>query len=202
MYWVYQTKVYSYRRKHVQARLVTHPIHALSHEDCGYGFRGPKQLAPYGVDLRLTYCVDPKHPHPDNYFESFGFTLYSGRLVTLMASFGVKAEYFPVTVVDKAGTVQPHLEYYVFHSLEGVLDAMDEERSGWIGDGEAGVSRLVLRYGTFDRRPVFRCNHIYVSLMRDDLKQEISRQGITGLAFLDPERYRSGVYGLSPGFDD
>jgi hypothetical protein len=38
--------------------------------------------------------------------------------------------------------------------------------------------------------------------MRDDLRQEIRRQRITGFAFLAPERYRSGHYGVALAFGD
>jgi hypothetical protein len=160
------------------------------------------QNEPYGIDLALTYQINPKHPHPDNYLDSFGFSLYSKRLVELMQSFGVRSEVFPATLVDKQGNVQSHLQYYVFHLLEGVLPAMDEEQSGWTGDHDIGIPRLVLDYGKFEHRPIFKCNHIYVHLMRDDLKQEIQRQGITGFGFLAPGRYRSGSFGLAPDFND
>jgi len=79
---------------------------------------------------------------------------------------------------------------------------MDEEQSEWMGDCDVGIPRLVLDCSKFEHRPVFLCNHIYVPLMRDDLKQAIQCQRITGFGFLKPERYRSGSYGFPPDFDD
>jgi hypothetical protein len=117
-------------------------------------------------------------------------------------SFDVRAEVFPVTMVDRQGALLPELRYYVFHNLEGVREAMDEGQSEWIGDHDVGFPRLVLKDAGFEHRPLFKCNHIYVSLMRDDLKQEIRRQGMTGFAFLAPERYRSGQYGVALAFED
>lgn len=202
MYWLYRTHVYTWRNQYVQAQLITPPTHPWGEEDCGYGFRSPRQNEPYGVELLLTYQVDPRHPRPDNYYESAGFSLYSEQLVDLMRSFGVRAEVFPVIMVDEEANTLPDLRYFIFHSLEGVLDAMDEEQSGWTGNRQMGIPRLVLDDAKFKHRPLFKCNHIYVQLMRDDLKQAIQRQGITGFDFLAPERYRSGSYRFPPDFDD
>lgn len=202
MYWVYQKRIRYWRNQCVQAKLVQPRPKTLRERYGALGFRDPMQDEPYGVDLVLTYQINPKHPHPDNYFESNGFTLHSKRLVDLMQSFDVKAEVFPVKMVDRDGNAQPGLEYFVFHSFEGVLEAMDEELSEWTGDGDVGIPRLVLDETKFQHRPIFLCNHIYIPLMRHDLKQEIQRQGITGFAFLAPEQYRSGSYGFPPEFDD
>jgi hypothetical protein len=38
--------------------------------------------------------------------------------------------------------------------------------------------------------------------MRGDVKQEIQAQGITGFGFLSPDRYRSGIYGFAPDYDE
>lgn len=202
MYWVYRTRVYEWRSEIVQAKLISPPTHQLVDRHSVGGLHSPHQDEPYGVELDLVYRVNTKHLSPDNYLDSFGFSLYSERLVHLLSSFGVSSEVFPVTMVDTLGSVQHHLRYFVFHSLEGVLDAMDEEKSEWAGDHDLGIPRLVLNSESFEHRPIFLCNHIYVPLMRDDLKQEIRRQGITGFAFLAPERYRSGSYGFPPDFDD
>ena len=202
MYWVYQKRIYYWRNQCVQAKLVQPQPKTLREQYGALGFRDPMQDELYGVNLALTYQVNPKHPHPDNYFESAGFTLFSKRLVDLVQSFEVKAEVLPVAVVDKEGRAQSDLEYFVFHSLEGVLEAMDEEKSGWTGDHDTGIPRLVLDYASFEHRPIFLCNHIYVPLMRNDLKQAIEREQITGFGFLKAERYHSGSYGFPPDFDD
>jgi hypothetical protein len=201
MYWAYHTEVTYWRRQMVQARLVTPPPNPLSLQDCGFGFKSPQQAAPYGVDLRLIYRIRPRHPRPDNHLESFGFDLFSERLVALMAAFGVRHEAFPATLVDPEGVALPE-PYFVFHALEPVIDAMDHAASGWTGDRRAGVARVVLAEGTFEPRPLFVLDHLYLNMMRDDLKQEIRRQGITGFRFLDPTRYRSGSYGLPPEYTD
>ena len=94
-----------------------------------------------------------------------------------------------------------NLKYYVFHLLEGVLNCMDEEKSKWTGDFDIGIPGLVLNYGQFEQRPMFWCNHIYVPLMRDDVKNEFQKQQITGFEFLEPERYCCGEYGPPPDFE-
>ena len=203
MYWLYNHKVFAWRNQYVQAKLITKPTHErILHVDCGFGFKSLIQNEPYGVDLKLTYQVNPKHPHPDQYFETHSFTLYSERLLNLLKDFGVKFELFPVTMVDKNGQELSHLHYSVFHSLEGLIDAMDDVASEWQGDTKIGVPRLVLDYNKFEPRPLFVCDKVYCRLMRDDLKQEIRRQGITGFEFLSPEKFRSGKYGSVATYED
>ncbi len=202
VYWVYQTRSFSVGRRIVQARLLSPPIEQWLHPGSPGGIRSPLQDEPYEVVPDLVYRVNPKDPAPDNYAESVGFQLYSRRLIELLTSFGVRFEAFPVTMVDRKKTVQRHLEYFVFHQLEGVLDAMAEERSGWMGDYDLGVPRLVLDHSRFEHRPIFVCNHVFVPLMRDDLRQAIQSEGMTGFAFLEPGRYRSGVYGFPPDPED
>ena len=202
MYWVYRTHIFTWRNQYVQAKLISPPARSLIEQYGKYGVRSGLQEEPYGVEPRLVFQIDPRHPHPDYYFQSANFPLFSERLVVLMQSFSVKAETFPVTLVDKQGNEQPDLKYFVFHSLEGVLDAMDKEASQWTGNYDVGIPRLVLDYTKFEHRPLFKCNHVYVPLMRDDLKQEIQRRGITGFAFLSPERYHCGSYGFAPDFDE
>lgn len=202
MYWVYQTHILTWRNQYVQAKLISPPAKALRELYGPAGYRSGLQDEPYGAELDLTFQVDPRHPHPDNYFQSASFNLFSERLVQLMTNFGVKAEVFPVKLVDKRGESLPDLQYFVFHSLEGVLDAMDEEKSEWTGDHDRGIPRLVLDYDKFEHRPIFKCNHIYVPLMRDDVKKAILAEGMTGFAFLAPERYRTGSFGPTPEFGD
>lgn len=195
MYWVYQTHIFTYRNQYVQAKLVDPSPKLLKGVFGEGGFRSPMQVESYGDGLRLTYQVNPNFPHPDNYFESGGFSLFSKRLANLMQVFDVKAEYFPAIMVDRKGNILPDLDYVVFHLLEGIIPAMDDLQSGWTGSREVGVQRLVLDYSKFSHRPLFICASVYLSLMHDDLKQAIQRQGITGFAFLEPEKYSSGVHG-------
>ena len=207
MYWCHQRKRSTWRNQIVQAELVTPVPKKVGKGECGFGFAYPKQDQPYGVDLKLTYRVNPKHSHPDNYAESHGFDLYSARLIEVMQRFGVKFEAFPVTMVDAAGTVLPELQYFVFHALEGRIDAMDQTKSEWQGDIRLGVSHLVLDDTKFEHRPLFTCAHVNVPLMRDDLKQEINRLNISGFGFLSPEKYCSGRDGgyklrITPPYDE
>ena len=202
MYWIYQTHIYVWHNNYVQAKLIKPHPHSLVNNYGQFGFKNPMQDEIYGVDLQLTYQINQKHPHPDNYFENAGFKLYSEKLVKVMQSYRVKAEYFSVFMVDDQGISLLDLSYSVFHSLEGILAAMDEEKSGWIGNHDVGIPNLVLDYTKFQHRPMFLCNHIYLPLMRDDLKQEIEHQGITGFDFIKPERYNSGSYGQILDFDE
>ncbi len=198
-YWVYRTHVNTWRGQPVQAMLVTPSLDELKQI---HGLSSPMQDRPYDAEVQWTFRINPAHPYPDNYGDNTGFTLYSQRLVRVMRSFEVKAEYFPATLVDVQGHPQTHLDYSVFHSLEGVQPAMDEAQSGWTGDYRVGISRLVLDYSKFEHRPLFICNHIYVPLIRDDVKQAIQQQGISGFDFCRLERYTTGNYGMVLDFDE
>ena len=201
-YWIYRTKVLTWRNQYVQARLMSPAPRALAERYKPYGFRSALQDEPYGAALQIVYQVDRRHPHPDNYFENTSFTLFSDRLVELMRSYNVLAEVFPIGIVDRRGQPLPELRYSVFHSLEGLQDAIDPTASGWTGDRDVGIRSIVLKEAGFERRPIFRCEHVYLPLMRDDLKQEIQRRRISGFVFLPLERYQSGTYGPVPEFED
>jgi hypothetical protein len=201
-YWIYQKNIYSWRNLPVQAKLIAPPAKELTVLYGQHGFRSPLQPEPYNVDLRLTYRINSRHIQPDNYFENAGFNLYADQLAHLLDDFGVKAEVFPVRLLDENDTVLTHLPYLVYHVLEGVLNAMDREASGWLDDDSASVARLVLADGAFERRPVFTCAGVYVNLMRDDVRQAILDAGLSGFRWLDPADYRSGQYGLAPQFEE
>ena len=201
-YWVYRTKSYVYEKTIVQAQLIDPDSHSLSSDYSNKGFRSPRQNEPYSFDLKVVYKVRKNWLQPDNYAESYGFNLYSKRLVDLINEFGVKNETFPAKMVDEDGTGLKGLNYFVFHSLEGVQNAMDEQKSGWTGDWHVGIPTLILDYNQFEHRPIILVDKIYVPLMRDDLKKEIERREITGFGFLSPERYKSGSYGFPPDFED
>lgn len=120
------------------------------------GLKSPFQGEPYGVDLRPVYQVNPKWRHPDNYCDSFGFSLFSRRLLDLMREFGVKHESFLAMMTDKAGNYLFSLEYYVCHFL-GIM---------------------------FEHGPLMVDNKTYKLLMRNDLMEQILQRGISGFEFL------------------
>jgi hypothetical protein len=109
-----------------------------------------------------------------------------------MQEYEVRFECFPVTMVDKSGTALPDLDYYIFHSLEGIIDALDKEASEWQGSSLIGVPRVVLDHTKFEHRPMFVCADVFVDLVRDDLKREIEKRGMSGFEFFRPEEYPTG----------
>jgi hypothetical protein len=194
MYWIYRTQIVEIKGEIVQAQLVDPAPRDLLHTYKAFGFQDPMQNQPYGIDLELVFQVDPDHPKYDNYYQGAGFQLYSKRLITLMESCFVNAEIFPAKVVDKNHKELKEFDYYVFHSLEGIQPAMDELCSGWTGDHDIGIPILVLDYSKFEQRPIFICNHVYVPLMRDNLKILIEDAGITGFDFQPIDRFKSGSF--------
>jgi hypothetical protein len=196
MYWVYEVQTFTWRNQLVHAQLETPPPQRAHKGDCGYGFPSPLQDAPYGINLDFTFTVNPKHPHPDNYANGTGFTLFSDRLIQVMRNYQVNFESFPVRMVDQNNRELQDLHYAIFHSLEGKKDAMDKEKSGWQGNPRIGIPRLVLDYDIFDQRPLFICDTLYIKLIRDDLKKAIEQKLITGFSFIEPEKFHSGKYGV------
>lgn len=193
MYWVYRSKTYMWHNQYVMAQIVEPPT---QNKKMPYGIQSPLQLHPYETSPHLTFHINPKHPHPDFYSSGSGFRLFSKRLVDLMSEYEVRFESFPVTMVNKDGQIQQDLDHYIFHSLEGLIDAMDKEASGWQGSAGIGVPRLILDPARFEHRPIFICADVYVDLMRDDLRQEIDKRNMTGFEFFKPEDFTTGRYGV------
>lgn len=193
-YWIYRTKKAYINDEPVQAQLIKPIPKDLTKIYEGSSFSDPMQFDPYGVDLDLTFQINPDFPIMDNLYQGAGFRLYSQELIDIMNEFGVKSEVLPVKIVGLEGKVVTDFSHQLFHSLEGVQPAMDEEKSDWTGDFHTGVPKLVLDFSKFDNRPLLICNNIYVPLMRDDLKQAIEEKGITGFEFQDPADYKSGKF--------
>ncbi len=205
-YWICRTRIYLHGKSEIVAKLMTPTGRDERQYYCGEGedrvfIQSPRQTKPYGVDLKLTFMVNPKHRLVDNYATYTGFSLFSKRLVDLVREFGVKFETFPVRMVDKGENELKDMEYYVFHLLEPNLDAMDKQKSKWV-DFDKGIPILVLDLDNFEHRPMFVCNDVFLTLMRDDLRNEISRRGITGFSFLDPALYQSGEFGFAEDYGD
>jgi len=137
--------------------------------------------------------VHRDQPRPDALADGYGFSLYSRRLVNLLGAFNIAADVFPVQMVDEDHRPLAELEYSVFHLVEPIVDAMDDEKSGWV-DFDAGLPRLVLKDGGFEERSILMCDRSWIQLMRDDLHQKIKQLGITGFEFINPLDYRIGPY--------
>lgn len=203
MYWICTTRIFVQDGREVAATLVDPTTRYLNQQ---YGTTNLTKIAQNDLStkdtLTFTFVVDPNLQFPDNFFSTSGFSLYSDRLVRLLRSFGARQHVFDARLVDAQENWIKEPTYYVCELDEDVLDAMDSEASDWNGDWDRGIPRLILDETKFDNRPLFVCNHVFVTLMRDDLKKAIQESGITGFAFLDPVRYRSGEYGFPPDFDD
>ena len=153
------------------------------------------QYHPYEVKPCYTFQIDSRpREFVDHYASDVGFDLYSARLIELMEAFGVKFEHFPAKLVDEKGRPLSEPRYYIFHSLEDVLDAMDKEKSEWPDNWRDGVPRLVLDYDRFEHRPLFVCKDVATRLMRNDLKETVKAQNITGFWFRRLEDYKSGKH--------
>jgi len=198
-YWVYRTRTFVWRRREIRAGLVSPTVDELKRYNT---FVGALQDPPFGVEAQWVFSVPPAPHLPDNLRGGPGFLLNSQRLVRVMQSFGAAAEYFPATLVNRHGRPQTDFDYAVFHLVEGTQPAMDEVESGWTGERATGIPRLVLDLASFEQRPIFVCDHIYVTLIRDDVKRAIQAQGLTGFEFCRPERFSTGRYGLTLEFEE
>jgi hypothetical protein len=168
------------------------------------GIRSPLMMEPYGVDLKIGFKTHDEWEHPDNYPTFAGFQVYSERLVNLMYEFDVKFEAFPVALFNQEGEKLEDLKYYIFHHLEGNLDAINLGKSESFTDkyGDTKYKKVVLDYSKFEPRPLFFMNGIYTSVMREDVRQAIKDRGMTGFGFLDLDKYDVSEYGLMMDYDD
>lgn len=164
-----------------------------------FAIRSATQPEPYGYeDFTQEFVVNPKWKMSD--YQSAGdFLLITPKLEQVFRDFGVKFESFPATFVDKLGN-SLSCNYKIFHLIEGFIDAMDFQKSGWKGDRKGGVKGIFFDANKFEHRPMFVLKYIYSRVMRDDLRREIIKQGLTGFAFLPTEKYVSGSYGFAPNF--
>ncbi|MDD3648442.1 MAG: DUF4274 domain-containing protein [Candidatus Dojkabacteria bacterium] len=202
-YWLYGSEFLSYKNAYVQARLIsttkTVTKDGISSFSYGSGknailLRSPLQEEPYAGDPKLVYEVNPKHPRPDNYKDSHGFTLYSKRLIDLMREFKVDSEYFPVKIVDREGNVLVDYDYYVFHPLMKTIDALDNAKTKWSGDRYEKHNGIYLDMSKLkDRPPLFLLADMYRPFMRNDLKEAIRKRGIAGFRFLHPIRHKGEI---------
>lgn len=203
MYWIYTTRIAVQGGREVAATLVDPTTRHLNEQ---YGTTNLAKIVQHDLSakdtLTFTFVADPNLQFPDNFFSPSGFSLYSDKLVRLLRSFGINQRVFDARLMDTQGNWIKELKYYVCELADAVLDAIDAKASCWNGDWDRGIPRLVLDETKIDDRPLFVCDRVFVTLMRDDLKKAVQESGITGFAFLDPARYRSGDYGFPPDFDD
>ena len=191
-YFVYQTNIYTSGGGIRQAKLLSKMPEIKS----------PMQDEPFGVNFELTYQINPRFTPPDNYVGSHGFTLYSKRLIDLMEKYDTKFEKFPVKMVDKSKKELLGLEYFAFHLLEGVQDGIDEKASSFDKDNRPRIKKLILDYSKFDQKPLVLLDKVYIPLMREDLKDEIAKNQITGFGFLSVDKYIMNEFGFPPNFED
>jgi len=164
--------------------------------------KDPMQNEPYGLNFELTYQINPRFTPPDNYVDSHGFTLYSNRLIDLMEKYSVKFEKFPVKMVDKSEKELSGLEYFIFHFLEDLQDGIDEKASSFNKYNMPRIKKLILDYSKFDHRPLVLLDKVYIPLMREDLKDEIVKNQITGFGFLSVDKYIMNEFGFHPNFEN
>ena len=76
----------------------------------------------------LTFSIHGAAPRIDNYFTGNQFTLYSEKLIALLAQTGIQYETFSVSIIDQeTGNAIEH-PYQLLHLLE-IAPAIDTERS-------------------------------------------------------------------------
>lgn len=191
-YFAYRTKVFAAGSGIKQAKLISKMPQV----------KDPMQDEPYGADLKLKYQINPRFKPPDNYVGTHSFTLYSQRLIKLLEKYGVKFEKFPAEMVDKDNKELKNLKYFVFHFLEGVQDGIDQKASEYNENTQPRIKELVLDFKKFEHRSIILLDKVYIPIMREDLKEEIVKDKITGFEFLSVDKYVLNQFGLPPDYKD
>lgn len=155
------------------------------------------------IKLEFTVKINSKSKQYDTYFNYQGHNIYSEKLINLLTKFNISGFKFPVKLIDENGdTIHLKKKYYIFEPDLPVINAMDPEKSGWLGNYDEGVSRLVLKPNQSNWEHMFVCDHLFVTLMSSALKNAILKNKITGFAYLNLSEYKSGNFGFPPSYHD
>jgi uncharacterized protein DUF1629 len=158
---------------------------------------GVSRAADFPADA--TYEADPNRPHntilTDNLFNINGFIVASSRLRRLLEGRAVpKVEYLPVIVRDHKGKVAS-CDYSIVHPIDPV-DCIDLQQSKvkWdkiVPSDIERISRLVIDESRIPAdRALFRPKaYSEVTLVRRDLAEDISRNEMTGVRWLEVNKY-------------
>lgn len=161
--------------------------------------KDPMQKEPYDVNFELTYQINPRFEPPDNYADSHGFSLFSKRLIDIIDKYEVEYEKFPIKVVDKNGKELNNLKYWVFHLLEEYQDGLNEKASGYNENELSRIKKLVLNYSKFDHKPLFYLKKVYFPMIREDLKNDLEENKISGFTFVSADDYNPYHFNFAPG---
>jgi hypothetical protein len=147
-----------------------------------------------------TFSADPDFPNDIGLADAFDNThqlvVVSSKVKELIEDFRPpEVEFLPVTVLDHK--FRPVANYFIVHPVNPV-DALDQPKS----DAKfspltdkiiTSVGRLVLDEGKLDHsRILFKLKYFYdCVLVRRDLADAISKQGFTGIRWVECDQYRS-----------
>jgi hypothetical protein len=184
MYYTFHTKPIWWEGKDLHADIPEYlPIYKEYQELWWYGQPLPKPIAEF------KFTIDEHAPKLDNYWTGNLFTLYSGKLISILREAGVRHETFPATILGtRTGQIIPG--YALFRLLE-MEDALDPERSeyGVVQYGRLKFDRLnklVLKESFLGMKKLM-CRirgQENLILIHQDLKQILETAEITGCDFI------------------
>lgn len=133
-----------------------------------------------------------------DYIVSIGRTIMSKKLRDFLSQISINIDSKPLKIVDFSGKKIKHdYELCPINWAQPIIEAIDKERVD-----------ITYPYGSlpfykefyFNKEviksnlPVFIDSITYKKFIRDDVRKELSKQGITGFAYLHPRRLRSDDY--------
>lgn len=144
---------------------------------------------PLGEDPHLEYTVNGRAPLPDLLGTGSITWLMSGRFLRLLRQVSVRFESFSVKLYDRKSGELVQKEYEVFHLLQ-VQPVVDLERSNITSIEH--IERIeLIQFGEEDAprmaRDSFLSSEVFV---REDLRDKIIDEGITGCYWTKPEEFQ------------
>jgi hypothetical protein len=155
----------------------------------------------YSESFPADIVVDIRFPRrPADFFEAGVYWILSPTLKTILDSFAVDAEYFPVNLArrGKALTDGP---WYCFNPTL-VVDWFDRVHSQFtLNQGFATeIERVAVDLEKFGDAPLSVASKTIPILVgvRDDLADAIISSGCTGAVFRSPEEWRNPINPIEP----
>lgn len=141
--------------------------------------------------------------HPDNYTNWGSLSLYSMRLIDLIANAGGRFETFNTTLLSRKSGEELPLNYEVFRLLE-MHSAIDPERSDIRKDAKGSTYHRHLKLKEefiSNPIPILR-ERFFKVLVHKTLKNAIEQAGITGCEFTPLYEHRTIGWARAFGEDD
>ena len=189
MYFVFDSKLSSYRNSYIQAKLLLSASSDTLAPNVYMKWRDAKPMIPIEKPLPFfRFEVRKNVVHPDNYWTGSSRDLYSGKLLAFLEQVGVRYETFDTEIYESKSNVRVLEDYRVFR-LMNTFSLIDPDQVE-ITDNFI-IKKMAVRESLEQEPPaMFRDeNYRQVVFVSSDLREQMESQGITGCLFRTLEQF-------------